>query len=82
MTEPNVQLGWPRVEFKDAAGTTRMAGWIPPFDKKLLPKARTVRSRLFGLPVTLHWNFDDVSRLLADSEQDADLLIHAAGGIR
>jgi hypothetical protein len=82
MTESNPPSGWPKVEFKDTAGITRLAGWIPPFNKKLLPKARTTKSWAFGVHVSLHWHIDDVSGLLTESEQDAETLIHAAGGIR
>ncbi len=80
MTGSNPPSGWPKVEFKDAAGTTRTAGWIPPLNKKLLPKGHTTKSRIFGVHVSLHWHFDDVSELLVDSEQDAETLIHVAGG--
>jgi len=82
MIESNPPSGWPKVEFKDAAGITRTAGWIPPLNKKLLPKGHTTRSRLFGVHVSLHRRLDDVSGLLVDSEQDAETLIHLAGGKR
>jgi hypothetical protein len=82
MTESNAPLGWPKVEFKDAAGTARTVGWIPPFNKQLLPRVRTTKSWMFGVPVSLHWHFEDLSGVLAESEQDAETLIHAAGGIR
>ena len=81
MTESSAPSGWPKVMFKDAKDIPRMAGWIPPFNKKLLPKVRTTKSWVFGVHVSLHWHFDDVSGLLAESEQDAETLIHAAGGI-
>ena len=84
MTEsnPNAPVGWPKVEFKDLQGHTRTVGWIHPLDKKLLPKARTSKARLFGLAVRLEWRYDDVSGLLAGSEEDAESIIDAADGMR
>jgi hypothetical protein len=84
MTEsvPNAPVGWPKVEFEDLRGHIQTAGWIHPLNKKLLPKARTRKARLFGLAVRLEWHSDDVSGLLASSEQDAETIIHAADGVR